>query len=112
MKKPILTEKERKALNEFKKRLIQSVNGNLSFIKLFGSRARGKVHRGSDIDLLVVFRKRGRRLEDILDDIRIDILMKYKIELEIMCCVLEEYRYYKNIQSPFIQNVERDGIII
>lgn len=110
-KKPYLTKKEWKALDEFKRRLRHQVDGNLSFIKLYGSRARGEFYRGSDVDLIVVLKKMGIEIRDILDDIRIDILIKYEIDLEIMCCTLGEYQYYKTIQSPFIQNVERDGIL-
>ncbi|HBR16667.1 MAG TPA: hypothetical protein DD725_03520 [Deltaproteobacteria bacterium] len=106
--KPALTEKEHLAIMEFKKRLVERLGENLVAIKLFGSRARGSYREGSDIDLLIILKKENRETEDILIDTRLEILNEFDVYPEIVSFALSRYQSFRNLQVPFLLNVEKD----
>lgn len=106
--KPALTEKEYLAIMEFKKRLVERLGENLVVIKLFGSRARGQYREGSDIDLLIILKEENRETEDILIDTRLEILNEFDVYPEIVSFALSIYQSFRNLQIPFLLNVEND----
>jgi predicted nucleotidyltransferase len=64
MKKARLNKVEKKALEEFKDRLLKKFGNRIILIKLYGSRARGERYWYSDVDVLVIVKKdRLRSLE-------------------------------------------------
>ena len=50
----------RRALNELRERLLEALKDNLLKIVFFGSRARGIFEPDSDLDLLILVRKKDR----------------------------------------------------
>ena len=112
MKEPTLTKNEWTVLMEFKKRLVERLGNNLVSIRLFGSRARGEYRRGSDIDLFIIVKKYTRVAEDILIDTRLEILEEFDIYPEIVSFPLSRYEYFKKLQAPFLQNVEKEAVVL
>ncbi|MGR3218547.1 MAG: nucleotidyltransferase domain-containing protein [Candidatus Anammoxibacter sp.] len=92
--------------------MIKRLSDKFIILKLFGSRAIGNVKESSDIDIAVIFKEENYLTNDILAEISLDILLEYDINLEIVSYSLSEYRHYKELQSPFTLNVDRDGIEI
>lgn len=72
------------AINEFVKSCKKKLGKKLVSIVLFGSVARGTARKGSDIDILVIAKnlpKDWRERDNTLDDIVMEILLKYSIRV-------------------------------
>lgn len=112
MESPRLNKLEEKALLEFKERLLKDFKRQILLIKLYGSRARGERHIYSDIDLLVVVKRKTKKLKERLLDLECDISERYgyKDHLSPMIISLSEYRWQRRREWPFIMTVEEDGI--
>lgn len=103
---------EQKALQDLKRRLRRSFGNNLLTVRLFGSRARGDMHRESDIDILVIFENRNREVEEKLIDILCEILNEFGVYFEVVSYSRREYEQSLRHQWPFILNVEKESILI
>jgi len=103
---------ERKILDEFAKKLTKRFGRRVRKVILFGSAARGEMHKESDIDILVVVDKKDdaitRRIEDIAFDMmeRIGVLISPVVVGEHAYTDMHKERY------PFIVNVEEEGVIL
>jgi uncharacterized protein len=108
-----LNKKEKSALDEFKNILLERFKKSILLIEMFGSKARGDAHKNSDIDLLVVYRGNGKMKESLLT-VEWEILKKYdyNVALSIIPYSLKEYRYDRGIKTPFLYNVEKDGVVL
>ena len=98
-------------LKELKSEL-QSIYGKkLAEIILYGSYARGNETSQSDIDILVVLRgkiKAGEEIDRIINIIN-ELNLKHNSLISVIPISLDEY---KNIKSPLILNVKREGISV
>lgn len=105
-----LTKEEKEALGRFCFRLKNSLGNNLVFVKLFGSKVRGDFNKDSDIDILLLLRKKSLKVREDVYDILFDIDPYY--ELRISPRIMSSYEYRKNaeLHSPFIENVEKEGV--
>ena len=103
---------ERGALDEFCKRVLAIFNGRIMLIELYGSRARGERHWQSDVDVLVVVRKRTRKFDEKLIDIEMELDEKFNYAGHISSTPMSlvEYSWMVNRQWPFILTVKEDGI--
>lgn len=107
-----LNKVEKKAVIEFKDRLLDTFNGRIMLVKLYGSRARGERHWQSDVDILVVVKKRTKKFDEKLIDIEMELDEKYNYKSHISATPmsLAEYKWMLKRQWPFIVTVEEDGI--
>ena len=118
--RPKLTQTEARALAEFRARLKEILpNGELKSLILYGSKARGDTHPGSDIDLLVVYDSaQGERKERIWDAAGEILFAAYesdpKSTLDIAPLVLTEPELRKDaaLGMPLLLNVAREGIVL
>ncbi|MFN3479438.1 MAG: nucleotidyltransferase family protein [Thermodesulfovibrionales bacterium] len=103
------------AIVAFKEALISRLSEDVLKIIFFGSRRRGFFRPDSDIDLLVVLREKKKELVDtvfeISDAVEQDIL-HYEIPLTIHIFTKDEYNRLKGLKSPFITEIEKEGITI
>lgn len=98
-------------LSEVKVELRKLYNDNLVEVVLYGSYARGDYDGNSDIDLLIVLKNlksAGEEIDRIVDAIY-DIDLKYNTLISI---VPVSYKDYKNINSPLLLNVRKEGVIV
>lgn len=107
-----LTKREKEALLKFKHRLEELLGKNLLAIKLFGSRVRGRRHRGSDIDVVVIVQDKTEQVEDIIWDESLEAFYQFEAIIEAIVYSLEEYKKSLSEQWPFMLNLEREGISI
>lgn len=107
-----LSPEEEEALEDFKQRLKIRCGDELISIKLFGSRVRGDLHPESDIDLLVVFERHTKRLEDLLVEVICDILNIYEVYFEVVSYSRQEYEESKRQQWPFVLNLEKEAVLV
>lgn len=102
--------KEKGILQKIKNKLSKH-KGVLKVI-VYGSRIRGDFTADSDFDVLVVVRKKDKQLRDNI----VDIFYSYELETGIPFSVaifpLDRLKFNKKLGSPFIKNMEKEGIVL
>jgi uncharacterized protein len=101
--------KIKKVLNEFRAEVEKLYTRKLKNIILYGSWARGKATKGSDIDLIVVLEGKvvpGKEIDRMINIIT-DINLKYGVLLSVYPVSEKEY---SSVNSPLLINVRREGI--
>ena len=117
---PTLTRAEAKAIEEFRARLKKILPaGALKSLILYGSKARGDPHPGSDVDLLVVYdAARGKKKDAIRDavyEIEMDAFERNnELILDIQPFVLTEAELARDSERglPLLQNIAREGVVL
>jgi hypothetical protein len=91
--------------------IIQSIISNYApqKIVLFGSYARGELHEGSDIDLIVIKETSKRFIDRIADVIKLN---KTLLALEPLVYSPSELDKMKKEKRDFIMTIEEEGIEI
>ena len=111
-----LSPAERRALDRSVSALQREFGARLRSVWLYGSRARGETpHPESDVDLLVVLERRHWQ-----DDCEVRRLVSDAAETEGLSSVfvstqiygVEEIAQRREIESFFIQEVDRDKIVL
>jgi predicted nucleotidyltransferase len=107
-----LSEKEKKAIEEVKNRLVKKYGDLLLLLKLFGSKARGDSHTDSDIDLLAVVERDSLKIRDKFFEEIYNVMSKYDFKFLICLAVIgkREFETYKNGNFSFYRNVTKEGI--
>ena len=83
-----------------------------SEVILFGSRARGDSHEGSDWDVLIILDKDRITSQDI-DDYTYPLREKgWDLEEDINTILYTKKDWKMNTASPFVENVTKDGIVL
>ena len=108
-KKP-LTTVEQRALKRFKAAAESLLKDNLLDLRLFGSRARGEGTDESDLDVLVVLRRKDRAVCRRIVEEALEIDLVYDTNLAPTIFSAEEYQQNKEYQTPFYRNVERESL--
>jgi predicted nucleotidyltransferase len=103
-----LTKQERKALAEFEALLYKEFPRRLKRLILFGSKARGDSNRDSDLDLLVVISKNGKKVTREIAMLAHHPIAKYMVDISPI--VVEE-RFFKT-WSPLLAHINKEGITI
>ncbi|HAH20700.1 MAG: hypothetical protein A2Y00_06525 [Omnitrophica WOR_2 bacterium GWF2_43_52] len=81
-------------------------------IYLFGSRTKGTERPDSDYDVLIVAPSPNQEFRSNIYDIVVDILLTTGREVSLKIFKTEEFKRLKGMQTPFMQNVLREGIKI
>ena len=78
-------------------------------IILFGSVVRDEDKKDSDIDILIIAKDKAM-IEDQIYDKAFDIFLEKNEDISVKIFSLEDYKYNEN--TKFINNVEKEGILI
>lgn len=92
----------------FSDTLRSRLGDNLCQLILFGSRARGDWHEGSDYDFVVILRRKKPEMIDQVRDTEVDFLNRYD-ELSASL-VYDEREWERRRHLPIGVNIEREGI--
>ncbi len=103
-----ITEKETKAIAEYKELLLKEFPRRFKKLILFGSKARGTSNRFSDIDLLVVVKNNGKKVSREAAILTHEPIAKYMVEISPI--VVEE-KFFKE-WSPLLAHVKKDSIVL
>jgi predicted nucleotidyltransferase len=110
-----LTANETRTVERFASRLNDALGEDLRALWLYGSRARGTAHPESDIDLLVIANggrdRYGRIAGDLSEEAAID-KQESPFNYSVHVHDLEWLRGRRAIDSFFIQEVDRDKIVL
>jgi predicted nucleotidyltransferase len=108
--KKALTQKEKDGLACFKGALQSLLGDNLLSLRLFGSRARGEGTEESDLDVLVLVKKKDRTLCRRIVEESLEVDLAYEVNLAPTILSADEYRQNQDYGAPFYRNVEREGV--
>ena len=95
-------------LDEIVRRIVEAIHPDK--IILFGSRARGDAHRGSDIDLLVIAgsseprHRRSSPLYGVLSDIL--------VPMDILVYTPDEVKAWSGVRQAFVSTAIREGKVL
>jgi predicted nucleotidyltransferase len=109
------TESERRVVERFASRLDSELGGDLRGLWLYGSRARGTAHPESDVDLLVIADGGRDRYGRIAGDLSEEVAIaegESPFNYSVHVYDLEWLRSRRAIKSFFIQEVDRDKIVL
>jgi predicted nucleotidyltransferase len=110
-----LTEKQREIVRLFALRLREALDDDLHAIWLYGSRARGEARADSDIDLLVIADGGRDRYQRIAWDLSEEAALasgESPFSYSVHVHDREWLRGRREIESFFIQEVDRDKIVL
>jgi len=110
VKLPHLTKTEKRALQEFKKKITQKLAGEVLELRLFGSKMRGDYKKTSDIDVLVVLKEARKSQSDIIYDIVTQIAIDYNVYLSVKIFSLKEFQYFSSIPTIFMETISKESI--
>lgn len=97
-------------LNDLIKQLEKREPNNIASVKLFGSRAREDYSRNSDIDVLIVTKKNHHRIENLVRDYVVELLIQNGPYLSVKIYDKKKYNLLNKKRTFFIQKLEKDAI--
>jgi predicted nucleotidyltransferase len=107
-----LTKNEKLALGELKKELKKKLGNNLVKMILYGSKARGDAKLSSDVDVLIVVKRKGERTINAILDAEMNTNFKRGTMISTITYPIKEYNYYKSIPTIFMQIIDDEGIAL
>jgi predicted nucleotidyltransferase len=100
----------RPVLKKFKKEVKQINGNNLRKIVLFGSQARGKAERDSDIDVILIFQKEPSiKMKNRIREISNSLSLEHDVVIAEFLVTQSEFQKYK---TPFLLNIKKEGIVL
>ncbi|MBU4360442.1 nucleotidyltransferase domain-containing protein [Candidatus Parcubacteria bacterium] len=111
MKKKI-PNNEIQMLRVFKQKINLSFKSDKPNLILFGSKARGDFNSNSDLDLLVLLQKNTLKKKNLISDFATELALKFDIDLSPHTYSKKEFEYLSNLQTPFTQNIKKEGMRI
>jgi len=100
------------AVEIFSERMKALLMDNLVSIKLFGSKVRGDFNADSDIDILIVVKEKDFGLREKIYDVLLDIDLEFDPRISLKIFSEKEITINKQLKSPFIFNIEREGVTL
>lgn len=105
-----LTPQEERAVQAFKKRVLDFLGPQVVSFSLFGSRARGEGDEESDVDILVLLKEAPTKTRGHIFEIAADILVEYEIDISPLVMGQKQFEEMKKRERLLPQEIERDGI--
>jgi predicted nucleotidyltransferase len=106
----LLTAKEAEALTQFKIAIEKELGSEILKFIFFGSRARGKGRKYSDLDILVLLREEKRIFTDKIYDVAGDIFLDYDVDISPLVMSEGYFNWLKGIERAIALDIEREGI--
>jgi len=107
-----LTSTEREALTRFKGALVPLLGDDLVSVRLFGSRARGDGTSESDLDVLVVLRRKDVATCRVIVEAALDVGLAYGANVAPTVLTVREYDRDRECGAAFYRNVEQDAVAL
>jgi len=108
MKHMKISERRRKAVEEFVRRALGRYGDRIDSIILFGSVARGEAKEDSDIDILVV----GDVSLEELVEVSFPILLEYGELISAKSMKKDRFDFAAKEGHSFVRNVLREGVVL
>ena len=105
-----LSKPERRAIEAFLKQVRRAYPQRVKQMRLFGSKARGDSHAGSDIDILLIVDEEDWRFRHAISNIAADVSLAHDVLIEPR--VIGQARWDKMHRHRFAlyENVQAEGV--
>ena len=107
-----LSQKEKRAVKAFVSAIRKDLKDQLLETKIFGSKVRGDCSQDSDIDILVVLKRRSKSFIDALYAKLLDIELEYDSKISLTVFSQAEYQHNVNAHTPFMESLADEGITL
>ena len=98
---------------QFKERIPEQVRKQLVRIIIFGSRARGKASRFSDMDVAVLVKRKTRLLEKNLEDLAYVLMLEHDFKPVISLKVFGQEDFERRYKQGFsFYRHVREGVVV
>lgn len=101
-----------KAIQEYKEHLLQCLGNNLIYVKLFGSVARGTDTPESDIDVLVLLKRKDQFIKDAIFDETVKINLAHDVVIAPIIMVQQDYETPHFRETGFYKAIDQEGILL
>lgn len=101
-----------KAIQEYKERLLQRLGNNLIYAKLFGSVARGTDTPESDIDVLVLVKRKDQFIKDAIFDETVKVNLAHDVVIAPIIIARQEYGVPHFRETGFYKAIDQEGILL
>jgi predicted nucleotidyltransferase len=106
-----LNKKEKKVVKAFIKDLRRQLGDYIIKVQVFGSKIRGDFEEYSDIDIFILV-KDNKDIRDKISDISAEYFFRYEVPLSPVVYSLSEYKKNKELGSFFLEEIEKEGILL
>lgn len=109
-----MTDRDKKIISEFKRRLGKDIQGDVKKLIVFGSRARGEAAEDSDIDILAVVTEKRPDIEKKLEDIAYAVMWDYDFKPIISIKMTSESQFNESLARgfSFYRHIEKEGVSV
>jgi len=107
-----MTQEYQKAVDKFVRKVLEKHRDKIGSIILFGSVARGEAREDSDIDILLITSDDSFKMQKLVSEIVVKILLETGMYISAKVVSSEEYNLLREISSSFYRNVSKEGIPI
>jgi predicted nucleotidyltransferase len=105
-----MNEKERYAIERFRKAVKNNIGESVISISVFGSKVRGDYNEASDIDILVIVKERSLWVMDKIAEITSELNIVHNLSIAPVVFSENEYNMNKIMDSPFTVSVGAEGL--
>jgi len=105
-----LSERERAAIEGFRRLIVEGLPGRVERIVLYGSKARGDWHQDSDVDLLVLVRGDWRDAQRLASALSVDRPLDLGVLVFAKAISVDHYEQMLREGWPFYRAVEAEGV--
>ena len=105
-----LPERDRRAVEAFSERVLQTYPNRVRRMILFGSKARGDSHAYSDIDVLLIVDREDWRFRHAISSIAADVSLAYDVLIGPRVIGQERWARMRRHDITLCENVQVDGI--
>jgi predicted nucleotidyltransferase len=107
-----LNEREEQALRDFLAKVAQCFGGNYLYSLMFGSKARGDAHPGSDIDVAVVMQTVDFDAKRAIYALAYDELLENEVDISPVIFSRDVFERQKAAHFPLLREIERDMVAL
>jgi predicted nucleotidyltransferase len=100
------------AIRSYVERATQAAGGELDWILLYGSQARGDARAASDIDLLAIIRRESPELRRALEEIAWQVQFEHNVVISDIIRTAVQWEQMKARGFPFYQSVQKEGVLL
>lgn len=107
-----LSKLETATLERFRDALVNSLHDDAVEVRLFGSKARGDDRKDSDLDVLAVVSSDDWHVCDKVYQIATNLLLETDVCISPKVISRRQFLRLRKEETPFIQNVMREGMAV
>lgn len=107
-----LTDKEKSSVQTFESAIKEMLFNNLILLEVFGSKVRGDYKPESDIDVFVLVKKFSPDVMEKIAAISSEISIKQGVLISAVVLSESEYNKNRDANTLFVQEIDKDGIIL